>query len=118
MGAAAVVPNSADDPTALECAYCSQESNSSSAADAARPCDRAENNSSIAADAARPCDRAENPYALECILCLDAYETGQRVRTLPCDHVFHQHVLLGIHPTTVVSCVWRESCWGFTQERF
>ena len=76
MGAAAVVPNSADDPTALECAYCSQESNSSSAA-----------------DAARPCDRAENPNALECILCLDAYETGQRVRTLPCDHVFHQHCI-------------------------
>jgi len=93
MGAAAVVPNSADDPTALECAYCSQESNSSSAADAARPRDRAENNSSSAADAARPCDRAENPNALECILCLDAYETGQRVRTLPCDHVFHQHCI-------------------------
>lgn len=76
-GAAAVVPNdSADDPAALECAYCSQESNSSSAA-----------------DAAGPCDRAENPNALECILCLDAYETGQRVRTLPCYHVFHQHCI-------------------------
>ena len=39
-----------------------------------------------------------NSSALECTLCLEPYSTGEQLRTLPCQHVFH------------ASCI---DCWLF-----
>ena len=53
--------------------------------------------------AARVTASASKPEEEVCAVCLDALEEGQRVRKLPCDHVYHD-------PCAVVWLIKADRC--------